>query len=161
MASRSFVSSLTAVDVSRGVCRLFASQNYACLSEFPLANGRRADIAALGPKSEVVLVEIKISVADYLGDKKWPDYFDYADQLYFAVPHGFPLDLFEREAALPDRVGLIVTDGHDATLLRPAPVESLAAARRKAVTLSFARRAADRLLRELDPHAWSGVRQLG
>lgn len=161
MASSNFVSSLTASDVARGVCRLFANQNYACLSEFALANGRRADIAALGPKAEVALVEIKISVADYLGDKKWPEYFDYADQLYFAVPHGFPLALFDREAALPERVGLIVTDGRDATMLRSAPVEPLAAARRKAVTLSFARRAADRLLRELDPHAWSGVRLLG
>ncbi len=161
MASRSFQSSLTAAEVMRGVCRLFANQNCACLAEFPLANGRRADVAVLGPKSEIALVEIKISVADYLGDKKWPDYFAFADQLYFAVPHGFPLELFEREAALPGRVGLIVTDGLDATILRAAPVTPLAAARRKAVTLSFARRAATRLLRELDPHAWSGVRDLG
>jgi hypothetical protein len=161
MASRSFTSTLTAADVTRGVCRLFASLNHACLSEFPLANNRRADVAALGPKSEMALVEIKISVADYLGDKKWPDYFDYADQLYFAVPHGFPLDLFDRKAALPDRIGLIITDGYEATILRTAPVSPLAPARRKAVTLSFARRAADRLLRELDPDAWRGVRESG
>jgi hypothetical protein len=161
MASRSFQSSLTAADVTRGVCRLFANRNYACLDEFPLANGRRADVAALGPKAEMALVEIKISVADYLGDKKWPDYFEYADQLYFAVPHGFPLDLFEREAALPDRIGLMVTDGHEVAILREAPVFPLAAARRKAVTLSFARRAADRLLRQIDPQAWSGVREVG
>jgi hypothetical protein len=158
MSSRSFSSTLTSVDVARGVCRLFANMNHACLTEFPLANNRRADVAALGRKGEIILVEIKISVADYLGDRKWPDYFDYADQLYFAVPHGFPLDLFERSASLPERIGLIVTDGLDASILRPAAVEPLNAARRKAVTLSFARRAADRLLRELDPHAWDGVR---
>jgi hypothetical protein len=161
MGSRSFASTLTSSDVARGVCRLFASMDYGCLTEFSLANNRRADVAALGAKGDIVLTEIKISVADYLGDKKWPEYFDYADRLYFAVPHGFPLDLFERAESLPARVGLIVTDGRDATILRPATLEPLAAARRKAVTLAFARRAADRLLRELDPNAWSGVRMLG
>jgi hypothetical protein len=158
MASRSYQSTLTAADVTRGVCRMFANREYACMAEFPLANGRRADVAALGPKAEMALVEIKISVADYLNDKKWPDYFEYADQLFFAVPHGFPLELFDRDAALPDRIGLMVTDGHEVAILREAPVFPLAPARRKAVTLSFARRAADRLLYQLDPQAWNGVR---
>jgi hypothetical protein len=161
MGSHAFANSLTSADVARGVCRLFANMQHGCLTEFSLANNRRADVATIGPKGDIVLVEIKISVADFLADKKWPDYFDFADQLYFAVPHGFPLDLFERAETLPDRVGLIVTDGRDATIVRSAAVEPLAPARRKAVTLSFARRAAERLMRQLDPHAWDGVRLLG
>jgi hypothetical protein len=158
MVARAFASTLKSADVARGVCRLFANMHYGCLTEFSLANNRRADVAAIGPKGDIVLAEIKISVADYLGDKKWPEYFDYADQLYFAVPHGFPVDVFDRHASLPERVGLIVTDGRDATMLRAAAIQPLAAARRKAVTLSFARRAADRLLRVVDPYAWDGVR---
>ncbi|MBH1993207.1 MAG: MmcB family DNA repair protein, partial [Sphingomonadaceae bacterium] len=40
---------------------------------------------------------------------------------------------------------------YDAELVRPAPVEPLAAARRKAETLRFARRAARRLTALADP----------
>ena len=34
------------------------------LVEFPLANGRRADVLALGRTGDLVIVEIKSSVAD-------------------------------------------------------------------------------------------------
>lgn len=32
--------------------------------------------------------EVKVSRRDFLGDKKWPDYLDLCNELYFVCPHG-------------------------------------------------------------------------
>jgi len=68
------VPSITAALLARGVCRALDQLGYASLVEFPLANGRRADVVALGKGGELVIVEIKSSVADFRADQKWPDY---------------------------------------------------------------------------------------
>lgn len=99
------------------------------------------DVCALGPKSEIWCVEVKSSRADFQTDRKWPEYLDWCDRLYFAVPPGFPEDL------LPLEHGLIRTDEYDAEIVRQTADAPLAAARRKAVMLRFARLAADRLMR--------------
>lgn len=141
----------TALAVSRGVARLFQRHDIFGMVEAPLPNGRRADIMALDSSGHLVIVEIKCSRADLLGDMKWPDYFDYCDRFYWAAPVGFDLSPFEGTALWPDRTGLIVADRYDAEIVRPAPTEPLAAARRKAETLRFARRAARRLTAFADP----------
>ncbi len=137
---------LLAGDVARGVARLFLRHDWVAVSEVTLGNGRRADLMALCPRGMIAIVEIKVSRADLLGDGKWPDYLDYCDRFYWAAPQGFDLTLFEREALMPARTGLIVADKYDAAMLREAPLSPVAAARRKAETLSFARRAGQRLL---------------
>ena len=53
----------------------------------------------------------------------------------------FPHDL------IPDHAGLIVADGFGGAIVRESPALVLAPARRKALTLRFARAAADRLMR--------------
>jgi hypothetical protein len=98
-----------------------------------------------------VIVEIKVSRADLRGDAKWPDYLDYCDRYYWAVPAGFDLAPFVEEAFRPEVCGLIVADRYDAEVMRAAAVRPMAAARRKVETLRFARRAARRLLGGLDP----------
>ena len=142
---------LAAQDVARGVTRLFFRQDVLAICEVPLPNGRRADMMGLDAKGMLTIVEIKVSRADLMGDSKWPDYLDYCDYFYWAVPRGFALDLFETEGFEPDRCGLIVADRYDAAVLRHAPMRKLAPARRKAETLRFARRAALRLSGTLDP----------
>ncbi|MBU6251654.1 MAG: MmcB family DNA repair protein [Alphaproteobacteria bacterium] len=137
---------LIAADVLRGVSRMLYRHDYLGVPEVPLRNGRRADIMALGPKGEVTIVEIKVSRADLLGDGKWPDYLDYCDRYYWAVPQGFDLSLFDREALAPDISGLIVADRYDAAILRDAAHRPLAAARRKTETLRIARLATRRML---------------
>lgn len=137
---------LIAADVARGTARLFLRHDWIAMTEVPLGNGRRADILAICPKGSITIVEIKVSRADLLGDAKWPDYLDYCDRFFWAVPQGFDLGLFERPDLMPDRAGLIVADRYDAVMLREAVDTPLAAARRKAETLKFARRAARRLL---------------
>jgi hypothetical protein len=137
---------LIAADVVRGVSRLLLRHDWLAIPEVPLGNGRRADLLALCPKGMITIIEIKVSRADLLGDGKWPDYLDYCDRYFWAVPTGFDLSLFERADLKPDRAGLIVADRYDAVMIREAETFPLAAARRKAETLRFARRAARRLM---------------
>ncbi len=132
-------------ELCRGVCRALAHRGFATLAEVALANGRRADVLALGRDGELVIVEIKSSVADFKSDRKWPEYRDFCDRLYFAVPGAFPREL------IPQDCGLIVADAFGAAVLREAPPGMLAASRRRAVLLRFAALAAGRLRRLTDP----------
>jgi hypothetical protein len=125
--------------VTRGAARLLEALGYAALAEVGLPNGRRADLMALGPRGEIVIVEVKSSREDYLTDRKWGEYLPYCDAFYFAVSPEFPREL------LPDEPGLIVADGFGGAVLRPPPSTPLAPARRKALTLAFARLAAMRV----------------
>jgi hypothetical protein len=142
---------IAAQDVARGVTRLFFRQDMFALCEVPLPNGRRADMMAVDAKGVLTIVEIKVSRADLLGDQKWPDYLDYCDRFFWAVPAGFALGPLETEPFRPSVSGLIVADRYDAAVIREAAFRKLAPARRKAETLRFARRAARRLLGDLDP----------
>lgn len=134
--------------VARGTQRLLARLGWTSLPEFPLADGRRADLVALSADSRVLIVEIKSSAADFRSDRKWTDYLDWCDLFAFAVPDGFPVDL------LPADAGLVVADAYDAAIRRAfADRPTLAAARRKALVLRFAQLAGRRLHRLADPDA--------
>ena len=128
-----------AAEIARGVLRLLHDYGFAGVTEMTLANGRRADVAAIGPGGEISIVEIKSSVADFKSDQKWPEYRPFCDRFYFAVAAHFPQDL------IPEETGLIIADAYGGAVIREPDVEKLAAARRKAVTLRFARLAAARL----------------
>ena len=139
-----------APSIRRGVTRFFAASGAVVLVELPLANGRRADVVALSGQGELVVVEIKSGPADLRADHKWRSYLEFADRFYFAVDADFPLGL------LPADVGILVADAFDAVVQREARASPLAAARRKAMTLRFARTAAQRLLTLTDPAAGPG-----
>lgn len=143
--------STTAVEVARGVCRLFARNDVWCLSEMPLRNGRRADLMGIDSKGRVVIVEIKVSRADLLGDGKWPDYLEFCDRFYWALPVGLDRAPLESTEYRPDCCGVIVADGYDAEIVRPAPSRPLAAARRKVEVERLARAALRRNLVGTDP----------
>lgn len=144
---------LIAADVARGVSRLLFRYDFMALCEVPLGNGRRADIMAIDSRGHIIIIEIKVSRADLRGDMKWPEYLDYCDRFFWAVPRGFDLAPFEEEGFRPGCCGLIVADRYDAAILREAEIRPLAAARRKVETLRFARRAARRILADSDPDA--------
>ena len=82
---------------------------------------------------------------DYRVDGKWPDYRDYCDGLLFAVAPEFPMEV------LPEDVGLIVADAYGGEMLREAPRHPLSPARRKSLTIAFAKLAAGRLALLEDP----------
>src|SRR5438128_150003 len=64
----------TASALARGICRALQQLGYASLVEFPLVNRRRADILALGKRGDLVIIEIKSSLADFRADRKWASY---------------------------------------------------------------------------------------
>jgi hypothetical protein len=117
------------------------------LPEVPLANGRRADLLALDRNGLITLVEIKSCPADFRADRKWQHYLEYCDRFYFAVAAGFPQNL------LPPDEGLILADRFAGEIVREARLRTLAAARRKAMLIRFARAAAGRLQLLLVPPA--------
>ena len=144
---------LAAGDVARGIGRLFARNDIWCLSEVPLKNGRRADLMGIDAKGLVVIVEIKVARADLLGDAKWPDYLDFCDRFYWGLPPALDRAPLESEAYRPETCGVIVADGYDAEILRPAAFAPLAAARRKTLVEQLARSAMRRHMALIDPLA--------
>ncbi|MEM9043192.1 MAG: MmcB family DNA repair protein [Pseudomonadota bacterium] len=127
------------IQLARGVCRDLIERGLMPLTEFPTKPGLRMDICALDPAGEIWCIEVKSSRADFQSDRKWTGYLDWCDRFFFAVPDGFPDEL------LPLNQGLIRADAYGAEILRPAPNAPLNPARRKAVTLRFARLATQRL----------------
>jgi hypothetical protein len=131
--------------VRRGTCRLMRQAGLSVLLEMPLPDGRRADIFAVGRSGELTIIEVKSSVEDWRVDAKWPDYLEWCDQLYFAVPVDFPQTL------IPQEIGLIVADAYGGEILRHPLRRLLAAARRKSLLIDCARLASERLARLEDP----------
>jgi hypothetical protein len=139
----------TRPDITRAVCRgagrHLRERGYAIVKEMTFANGRRGDIVALSPSGELLVIEVKSGIEDYRVDGKWPDYRDFCDGFLFAVAPEFPQEI------LPGDVGLIVADAYGGALIREAPRHPLAPARRKALTIAFAKLAAGRLALVEDP----------
>ena len=138
----------TAAGIQRGTSRLLRQFGFAVVPELVLASGRRVDLMAVNDRGVIWIIEIKSSEADFRADNKWHEYNDYCDRLYFAAPGTMNVDI------LPQQAGLILADAWGAEIMRHAPDERLNAARRKAVTLRFARTAALRLQQQFDPKAF-------
>jgi hypothetical protein len=135
-----------ALALARGVCRFFDAAGCATLTEFTVRSGRRADVIALDDAGRFTIVEIKTSLADLRADAKWPEYLEFCDSYFFAVPEDFPLE------ALPEEHGLMIADRFEATVVRGAAgAPPMNASRRRAKTLRFAQLAARRLRLLLDP----------
>jgi len=144
--------SQTALAIARGTARYLHALGYSVVSEVSLPSGRRADLVALGGDGEILIVEIKSSVADFRADQKWIDYRLHCDRLFFATIVDVPCEIF------PSDAGLIVADAFGASVVCEAPEHRLAAATRKAMILRFAHAAALRLQALNDPQGpYAGV----
>jgi hypothetical protein len=135
----------TALAVARGTTRLLHAFGFSVVSELALASGRRADLVALGADGEILIVEIKSSIADFRADQKWMDYRLHCDRLFFATTMEVPCEIFPRDT------GLIVADAFGAQIVSEAPEHRLHASTRKSMMLAFARAAALRLAALADP----------
>jgi hypothetical protein len=134
-----------AATVQKGVCRHLRAAGFATLCEFTLASGRRADVVALDHAGRIWIVEIKSSIEDFRCDLKWPEYYQFCDRLYFAIPPHVAPEI------IPDETGLIIADGWGADIRREPAEQPLHPSRRRAMTLHFARAAALRLHGLYDP----------
>lgn len=137
--------------VARGVARMFFRHDILVQAEVSLRNHRRADLMGIDAKGQIVIVEIKVARGDLLGDQKWPEYLDYCDQFYWAIPPELDASPLDQQDFLPERTGLIIADSYDAEIIRPAATHSLAAARRKVETMRLARRS---MLRKSIDDGW-------
>lgn len=133
--------------LARGAAALLADLGWAVLHELPLGNRRRVDLAAIDRKGRIAIIEVKSSLADWRADAKWPEYLPWCDLFYFAVPEDFPRAVLDEATAHPAIAGLMVVDSFSGAIVRPAAERPLPAARRRALTLRFARAAAGRLAR--------------
>ncbi len=130
-----------AMSIRRGIMKGLEESDLVFLPELTLSSGRRADLIALNRKGEIIIFEIKSSIADFQTDSKWHEYKDYCDKFYFATHPGVPIEIF------PDKEGFIFADEYGCEILREAQLQKLNAATRKALTLRFARSAALRTKR--------------
>jgi hypothetical protein len=131
--------------LARGVCRVLRDHDFMCLEEFVPERGKRVDVMALGPKSELWVVECKSSRADFTSDLKWRGYLDFADRFFWAVDADFPAEI------LPPETGLILADQFGGELVRMPEATAIPPARRKKLLHKFARSAAQRLQWTRDP----------
>ena len=131
------------LDIARGACRLLLDMGTSPILEWALPHGRRADIAAIDDKGEILIVEVKSCREDYEADTKWTDYLEFADRFFFAVDADFPREI------LPEETGLMIADRYGAAIVREAPRSALPPARRKASLIRFARHAAERYARAI------------
>ena len=139
--------SARARDICRGAQRILALRGFRAIPELVLPDGRRADLVALDGAGTIWIVEIKSSLEDFRTDNKWPDYRAWCDGLHFAVAPDFPREV------LPEDTGLILADRYGGEIVREAPEHKVAGARRKAITLRYARVAAGRLMTLADPES--------
>ena len=119
--------------ITDAIARSYFGQGDGVLREFKLKNRRRVDLVTINEKGWIIIIEIKSSPEDFLSDKKWGEYIDWADQFYFGVAQNFPIDI------LPKEHGIITTDGFDTYEARKSPVKKLNGSRRNTLVRKLAR----------------------
>jgi hypothetical protein len=100
---------MNAEHLKRGAALYFANKCYAVASEVGLNKhgGLRADLLAVNMAADIVVVEVKSSVADFRQDRKWWNYIDYGNRLYFCISPAVYEKIFD---LIPKGIGILVVD---------------------------------------------------
>ena len=128
--------------ITDAIARSYFGQGDGVLREFKLKNRRRVDLVTINDKGWIIIIEIKSSPEDFLSDKKWDEYIDWADQFYFGVAHNFPISI------LPKEHGIITTDGFDVYQAQPSPIHKLNGSRRNTLICKMAKASMRRIEQE-------------
>ena len=128
--------------ITDAIARSYYEQGDGVLREFKLKNRRRVDLVTINEKGWIIIIEIKSSPEDFLSDKKWGEYIDWADQFYFGVAHNFPISI------LPKEHGIITTDGFDVYQAQPSPIHKLNGSRRNNLICKMAKASMRRIEQE-------------
>ena len=128
--------------ITDAIARSYFGQGDGVLREFKLKNRRRVDLVIINDKGWIIIIEIKSSPEDFLSDKKWGEYIDWADQFYFGVAHNFPISI------LPKEHGIITTDGFDVYQAQPSPIHKLNGSRRNNLICKIAKASMRRIEQE-------------
>jgi len=95
-ASRSHVTTA----LKEAATSYWLKKGYSCYLEIAVLpwGKMRADMLGLNMKADLVMCEVKSSVADYRTDKKWQNYLEYSDRLYFVFSSDVYLKLQDEYA---------------------------------------------------------------
>lgn len=88
--------------------RWLYNKGYIADGEIPLPNGKRADVAGFDRKKRLIIIEVKITIEDFMNDDKWQSYLDYCDEFYFLLAQNIPGEYFEIKKAKEHGAGLLV-----------------------------------------------------
>ena len=124
---------LTTQRVTDAIARSYYVKGEGVLREFRLTVRRRVDLITVSYKGWITIIEIKSSPDDFRNDKKWIEYIEWADRFYFGVAYNFPIDV------LPEKHGIIITDGFDCHEVRASPVNKLNGSRRNTLIRNIAK----------------------
>ncbi len=76
--------------ITKRVAKYYTRKKWCVNTELGLRSRRegmlRADVIAMNMKREVVIIEVKSSMADFRSDHKYHQYLDYCNKLYIACP---------------------------------------------------------------------------
>jgi hypothetical protein len=61
------------------------NKGYIVASEVTLPNGKRADVIGYNGDGHIIIIEVKVSRADFQQDEKWETYLDYCNEFYFLL----------------------------------------------------------------------------
>lgn len=92
---------------------MFFRYRYSIAFELGLTSwgGRRADVIGNKISGDLVMIEVKSSVADFRSDSKWHEYLPFADRFYLAFTEDVARKIKknpELMARIPKRVGILV-----------------------------------------------------
>mgnify|MGYP002132967756 CR=1 FL=1 len=124
-----------ALAVMRGIGRLFARNDIWCLPEMPLrprpgGAHRRADLMGIDSAGHLIIVEIKVSRADLLGDLKSKDkrdsYLDAGGQCWYVLGCDRKGSPIAQADEIPLECGVMVLQNERLEVLRNAPKRAVA-----------------------------------
>ncbi len=122
--------------ITDAVARMFIRERCSgVLREFKLKVRKRVDLIALNRNGLITIVEIKFSPKDFLSDKKWIEYIEWADKFYFGVGENFPLEILPEA----EKSGILITDGFDCHEVQPAPLKKMNGLRRSTLVREIAK----------------------
>lgn len=139
----------TAEALKKAVSMMFFKYGYSMTTELGVKSWGRRRVDVIGNKisGDIVIVEVKSSVADFRTDNKWTEYLEYADRAYLAFTKEVARKIHdnpELKARIPKRVGVLVlgSDGYMKTA-RPARREPVSTENRISILARLAWRAGD------------------
>lgn len=123
----------TAEALKKACAFMFFKYGYSMTFELGLKHWgrRRADVIGNKIKGDLVLIEVKSSVADFRADDKWTEYLEFADRVYLAFTKEVATKIYnkpELKERIPKRVGVLVLGDNGymktAKSARRVPVET-------------------------------------
>lgn len=135
--------------LKEAAANLFFRYRYSCTYELGVEawGRRRADVVAVKLNGDIVIVEVKSSVPDFINDKKMKKYLKFCDRFYLC----FTPEVWDKIKSkdkylehLPKRAGVIVLrkDGY-AKIVKPCKIKAVDPETRMAMLARLAWRSGD------------------